>query len=625
MRRAKYDILVIGAGHGGIEASLAAARMGAETVLVTFSERKIAEMSCNPSIGGLAKGQIVLEIDALGGEMGKAIDATGIQFRTLNKRKGTAVQAPRAQADKTKYASYMRDILSGTRNLSLRFDEVTGLITDRNRIVGVRLSSGDEIKAEAVIVTAGTFLNGLIHIGDKKVNAGRLDDPCSSMLSGSLKELGFKLGRLKTGTPARLARESIDYSLTQIQPGDEPPVPFSFQTGSLAVDQVPCWLTYTTSQTHEIIRNNMKFSPLYSGEIVGIGPRYCPSIEDKVKKFADRDRHQIFLEPEGRDSDLIYPNGISTSLPLEVQERFIRSIPALKNAEIMLPGYAIEYDFIFPSQLRSTMESKPVENLFFAGQINGTSGYEEAAAQGLIAGINAVLKIGNKAPFIIGRDEAYIGVMLDDLVTRDIDEPYRMFTSRAEYRLMLRCDNADKRLMKYGAELGLLPEDVYLLSERKYQDVETLKKILEKEIVKESMLDSAERKEIFGERSPGGISLFVLLKRPEFGINLLLKRFNSDLLDKFTEDVRRNAEIVIKYDGYIKGQERSASKLAAIENRIIPERFDFSDLPGLSREAQEKLNRFKPSTLGQVARISGLTPAAIAAVNIALGKLNDRE
>ncbi len=615
-----FDIIVIGAGHAGCEASLAAARMGMNTALITFSEEKIAEMSCNPSIGGLAKGHLVREIDALGGEMAKAIDETGIQFRTLNKRKGPAVQAPRAQADKACYSLYFRELLPATPNLTLVFSEATELVVKDSVVSGIKTADGTLFSARSVILTTGTFLNGLIHIGPEKQRAGRIGDPAAVSLSESLSELGIEMGRLKTGTPARIRKDSIDFSKTTMQPGDEPPLPFSFHTGGLNLSQVPCWLTYTTEETHSIIRDNLHLSPLYGGEIVGIGPRYCPSIEDKVKKFPDRERHQVFLEPEGLDTDLYYPNGISSSLPREVQKEFIRSIPSLENAEIVIPGYAIEYDFVYPRQLRPTYELKTVENLYLAGQINGTSGYEEAAAQGLMAGINASLKLRGSAPFILRRDEAYIGVLTDDLVTRDVDEPYRLFTSRSEYRLILRCDNADKRLAEYGHSLGLISDEFMSKTVKKYSEADNLKDYLKKEIIKESELSDEARDEFFGFRKPGGLPLITLLKRPEYDISTLLGRLRPEVLDRYEDSVLKSAEVEIKYEGYLRNQRKAADKLAVIEKKLIPSDFDYSGIPGLSREAQEKLSRFRPSTLGQASRISGITPSAITALNIALGK-----
>jgi tRNA uridine 5-carboxymethylaminomethyl modification enzyme len=616
----KYDVIVIGGGHAGCEAALAAARLGMKTVLVTFDKARIAEMSCNPSVGGLAKGHIVREIDALGGEMARAIDATGIQFRILNRSKGPAVQAPRAQADKPAYRLYFIELLERTPGIEIIAGEAARIETENGAVTGVTLADGKTFPCRAAVVTTGTFLNGLIHIGMETSSAGRLGDPPAAHLSASLKSLGLKLGRFKTGTPARLAKDTVDFSCAEIQPGDDLPVPFSFGTQSLTLEQVPCWLTYTNDETHNIIRNNLDRSPLYSGVITGTGPRYCPSIEDKVVKFPQRSRHQVFLEPEGRDSELIYPNGISSSLPRDVQEKFYRTIPSLEKARFVHHAYAIEYDMVYPRQLRATLETKEISGLYLAGQINGTSGYEEAAGQGLIAGVNAARKIQGKDSFILKRNEAYIGVMIDDLTSLDVDEPYRMFTSRAEFRLLLRCDNADKRLMPAGREIGLVPDEAFKKMTEKYRLAEELRKKLEKKIIRESELAPEEREEYLKGGTGGGISLAALLKRPGSDIETLVKKFYIELADIFPPEAMRTAEIEIKYGGYLEREERAASKSLTLENRKIPEDFDYRSVPGLSREGQEKLSRLRPLTLGGALRISGITPAAVTAINIVLIK-----
>jgi tRNA uridine 5-carboxymethylaminomethyl modification enzyme len=606
-----YDVIVVGAGHAGIEASLAAARMGARTLMLTLNLDHIGQMSCNPAIGGIGKGHLVREIDALGGEMGVAIDETGIQFRFLNTRKGPAVRARRAQADKAAYRTRMKRVLEATPNLTIRQASVERIIVEGGAIRAVESQIGELFAARTVILTTGTFLKGLVHIGLRNYNAGRAGDFAAMGLSDSLAALGFRIGRLKTGTCPRLDARTIDYSALELQPGDEPPPPFSFRTARIAQPQVPCHLTFTNETTHEIIRGGLDRSPMYSGVINSRGPRYCPSVEDKVMRFRDKDRHQIFLEPEGRDTVEVYPNGLSTSLPLDVQVAMVHSIKGLERAEIMRPGYAIEYDFADPTQLQPSLETRLVDGLFFAGQLNGTTGYEEAGAQGLIAGINAVLKTRREPPLILGRDQAYIGVMIDDLVTRGIGgEPYRMFTSRAEYRLLLREDNADRRLSPIGARLGLVGNEAANRIRERGEQVAA-------EIVRLRAASVAANEEVNGMLAECGSSplreaarAFDLLRRPELSYGDVIRLARLEPALDF--DQAAELETEVKYEGYVRRQTEAIERAKRLEDAAIPPSLDFHAVTGLSTEACERLSAVRPRSLGQAARMPGITPAAVS-------------
>jgi len=598
----EYDVIVIGAGHAGCEAAHASSRIGLETCLITIHLETIAQMSCNPAIGGLAKGHLVREIDALGGLMGLIGDETGIQFRLLNRSRGGAVQAPRAQSDKALYRLTMKSWLEKTPRLSLFQGIVTKILTKNHQAVGVMTLEGNRIMGKAVILTPGTFLNGLIHIGLQSYAAGRANEPSALELSQNLKTLGLKTFRLKTGTPMRLHSQTIDWQRFIPQPGDNKPVSFSFRTKKKLENKILCHIGHTTPQTHKIILKSLDMSPLYSGKITGIGIRYCPSIEDKVVKFPHHHRHQFFLEPEGVETEEVYVNGLSTSLPFPVQKAILRSIPGLDQAKILRPAYGIEYDAVLPTQLQATLETRQISNLYLAGQINGTSGYEEAAAQGLMAGINVSLKLKNKKPFILGRNEAYIGVLIDDLITKGVEEPYRLFTSRAEYRLHLRIDNADKRLTQYGYELGLIQQDDYDSFLRKQDKINKTMVFLEKGTVK--------------TQAGGKISFKDYLKKPEVRFKNVLEYRQFD--DSLTEEEIRHIESEVKYEGYLKRQEIEIARIAKMDRKRIPKGVDFQKIPGLTREVREKLEKSCPRTIGEAKKIPGVTPAAIVNLHVYL-------
>ncbi|MBR5812544.1 MAG: tRNA uridine-5-carboxymethylaminomethyl(34) synthesis enzyme MnmG [Alistipes sp.] len=624
----EYDIIVVGAGHAGCEAAAAAARMGSRTLLLTMDMSKMASMSCNPAVGGVAKGQIVREIDALGGRMGRITDRSTIQFRMLNRSKGAAMWSPRAQCDKELFSRLWRRELENEPNLFIWQDAATDLIIENRankpQITGLRTQMGVEFRAKAVVLTNGTFLGGLMHCGANNAEGGRAGDQASHGITESLRELGFEVGRMKTGTPARIDARSIDFAQLEEQPGDENPSKFSFSPDTEVVkEQKPCYLVYTSPAVHATLREGFAYSPLFNGTIQGIGPRYCPSIEDKLRTFADKEQHQLFLEPEGRDTNEYYINGFSSSLPQEVQLAALRQIKGLENVHVYRPGYAIEYDYFPPTQLGHSLETKLVENLYFAGQINGTTGYEEAAAQGLMAGINAHRKLTGKEPIILQRDEAYIGVLIDDLVTKGVDEPYRMFTSRAEYRILLRQDNADIRLTPIGREIGLVGDEMWQIFEQKKSLVESLISFAHNQSVKISEIESYLKRNNF-EPLTQGRKLYALVSRNEFSFLELvdelprLKKFVNE--QGITREIIEQAEIQIKYKGYIEREKLLAEKLHRLENIAIPDGFDYMEMNALTIEARQKLTKIRPRTIGQASRIPGVSPADINVLLIKFGR-----
>jgi tRNA uridine 5-carboxymethylaminomethyl modification enzyme len=612
-----FDVIVIGAGHAGCEAASAAARLGASTGLITLNLDLIGQMSCNPAIGGIAKGHLVREIDALGGIMGRVIDRTGIQFRLLNRSRGPAVQSPRAQADRSLYRIEMRRVLEGTPNLSLRQGKVVDLILRDRQIVGVELEDGRRFRSKAVVIATGTFLNGLIHTGRRTYSGGRTGEPASIELAESLKRIGFPVGRLKTGTPPRLDGRTIDWDAFEPQPGDRIPIPFSFATDRIEQRQINCYIGYTTNQVHDAIRENLAESPLYSGKIQGVGPRYCPSIEDKVVKFADKSRHQLFLEPEGHDTNEVYLNGFSTSLPAELQQDLVRMIPGLEETRIIRPGYAIEYDFVDPRELGPDLQTHRVEGLFHAGQINGTTGYEEAACQGLVAGVNAALFISGRPSFRLQRREAYTGVLIEDLVTQGVDEPYRIFTSRAEYRLALRYDNADARLEGYGRELGLIGDSDWDRFNAKQNRLADLRKALEATRFTRSDPSYTALCAQLNADLGDAISLAQLAKRPGVLPDLIRALLPTSLRDVSTSDLDSVLADSL-YDGYLQSQRATIERLFQHDGLRIPERLTYRGLSGLSHEVVERLEKAKPRTFGEARRVSGLTPAALSTLLVHL-------
>ncbi len=619
----KFDIIVIGGGHAGIEAALASARMGMKTMLMTMLVEQIGAISCNPAIGGLAKGHLVKEIDALGGQMGLCTDAAGIQFRILNASKGPAVRGSRAQIDMDRYKNYMRNLILNTPNLHVIQESAEEIVVKNGEVAAVKGSLQNLYHAKKVIVTTGTFLKGVIHIGEIKQEAGRAGEFPSVRLSDSLKELGLEMGRLKTGTCARIDAKSIDFSKMEIQPGDENPTPFSFRTAKegFAPRQLPCYITYTNEKTHEIIESNFSRAPLFTGQIEGVGPRYCPSIEDKIYRFRDKERHHIFVEPQTFEATEYYINGMSTSLPPDVQEEMIRSVKGLEKARIVRYGYAIEYDYVQPTELDHTLQTKAIKGLYLAGQINGTTGYEEAAAQGLMAGINAVLSIKEEEPFILRRDEAYIGVLIDDLVTKGTNEPYRMFTSRAEFRLLLREDNADLRLMPYGRKLGLIDEDTYYKMLKKKEEIQDGLRILQNSYLTPTKETLEFLESIHEPKITDKISLKKLVSRKSFDMEKLEKA--APEISKFSREAKEQILIEAKYDQYISKQREQIEKMKELLDLKIPRDLDIDSISGLSNEVKEKLKKFRPETLFAASRISGVTPAAIEILHIYI-KMKER-